>query len=823
MEIQYAVDLIFDGNCILFTGAGAATTALNISNNTLKPAHQLTELLFEKCDVESNDNLSDAVDEYLEKFGEFGLIKLLKDEYTVKEIQPEHQVLGSVRWKRIYTTNYDGVLEMAYSANSKVLTSVTLTDKLFNYKDKSRVCVHLNGYIGRLTPDTLKGEFKLSDTSYLVTTDFLDNEWISLFKNDLAVSDAIFFVGFSLRYDLDLKRIIYSNEKLRDKCFFITRENEHETNVKSLRKFGTPFSIGLKNFAETISARSETYIPKQKNPIQFHSFSQPEIHTVPSDIKDIDFYQLLFEGKIDHALLQFSLFNPNDYHYYLERDETAGVIKDIDNGSKNFVVLSDLGNGKTLFINGLKLLLKNSGYEVFEFNRYYDTIEKEIEEICTNIERPVLFIENYSKHLDVIEKIKLLKTDLVLILTERHLVNDISQSKLEEILTGEIIPVDLNRLSENEIDKVIFLLDKYGFIGDLSAYSDDRKRNHFREKCHNNFREILIDRIKSQNILDRFRSIVENFETKRFYSDAITLILASKLFDFRLELDDLTYIFVELLNDREFTRDSGVKEFVNFYRQEISVTSSVLAEAILVEVLSPTDVVTTMIKVCKKLNSRREDKNIRDILRSIVSFSNMQRILRKDITNQYKYSILNFFEEIKNLEFCNHNPHFWLQYAIARLSERDYAIADSYFQTAYAYAKNRPSFDTYQIDNHYARQILENENYNGETETCMSQFLKAHKILANPQSENRTRHYPFKVARNYFPFYERFFNKINEQDKIVYLRCCKEILNRIDDYLRNVEAYRVRRDVKEAKNLLETILQREKEWLSKPNAKPGPA
>lgn len=813
MELQTAIDLVFDGNCTLFTGAGASITATNIRNEPIKPAFQLTEFLYQKCNMESNGSLSDAVDEYLEQFGEYGLINLLKEQYSVKEIKPEHETLGSVSWKRIYTSNYDSVLESAYIKNEKVLTPVTLRDRLYHHKDKSRVCIHLNGYIDRLTPDTLKNEFKLSDTSYLTTINFLDNEWISLFKNDLNVSDVIFFVGFSLKYDLDLKRIIYNNQNLKEKCFFILRENEIEANLKTVAKFGVACPIGLEKFSRLINSQRANYLPKEKKLFTFHSFTKLEFSENPSNLKDIDFRNLFFEGKIDYSLLQFSLFNPDDYYYYVERDKTELVFSELNNNKRNFVILSDLGNGKTLFISGLKFSLKNKGYEVFEFTKYYDTIEKELEEICTNVPKPVLIIENYSKHLELIEKIKLLRTDLILILTERNLVNDLSQMKLEEILSDDFKTIDLNRLSEKEVDKIIFLLDKYGFFGEVAPYSIDRKRRYINDKCHNNFREILIDRFKSENILNKFKSIVETFENKKYYSDAITLILTSKLFDFHLDLDDLAYIYTELLNEREFTRNAGVKEFVNFYRQEISVTSSVLAEAILLEVMNPTDIVTAMVKVCKKLNSRREDKNIKNILRSIVSFSNMQKILRKDISNQYKYSLLNFFEEIKNLEFCHKNPHFWLQYAIARLSERDYSIADSYFATAYAYAKHRPSFDTYQIDNHFARHILENEIYNGDSETCMPQFLKAHKILSNPHDKNQTRHYPYRVAQNYFPFYDRFFKKLNDQDKVVFLRCCEEMINRIDDYINNTEVFRRKRVVVETKKAIEGILQREQALL----------
>ena len=83
-------------------------------------------------------------------------------------------------------------------------------------------------------------------------------------------------------------------------------------------------------------------------------------------------------------------------------------------------------------------------------------------------------------------------------------------------------------------------------------------------------------------------------------------------------------------------------------------------------------------------------------------FTNIQQALNKEDSN-YKYNILRYYENIKSLPSCDRNPHFWLQYAIVKLSEHDYEQAKIYFNAAYSFAKRIDNFDTYQIDNHYAR------------------------------------------------------------------------------------------------------------------------
>ncbi|RRD61434.1 SIR2 family protein [Tannerella forsythia] len=813
MSLQNAIDLIFEGNCILFTGAGASLMAVNIKEENLKTAKQLTDLLYDKCGLQSDNNLSYAVDEYIEQHGEHELIQLLKEQYSVRTISEEQEILGSVDWKRIYTTNYDRVLETAYMKNGKHLTPVTLSDKPYDFKDKKTLAIHLNGYIDRLTPETLNGEFKLSEASYLAN-DFVNNDWGTLFRQDLKTSDVVFFVGFSLNHDLDLKRVIYATPELIDKCFFIMSDNENATAVRNVKKYGNPILIGLNMFTQMIKEQRKSYVPIAKSVFRPLCFSTPqEITNVPPDIKDKDFYKLLVEGSINYSILQHSVFSPNEFPYYLFREKLESTMNSIENGAKNILITSDLGNGKTLFIKGLSYLLKKLGYNVFEFTKYYATLDRELEEICSKITKPVIIVESYSHHFDILAIIKNLRsTDLVLIVSERSLTNDLVFPKYEEKLESDYHPVDLNVLTEIEMQGLVSLIDKYGLWGRYSTYHNDRKLEFISDptKCRKNIRLLLLKLLNSPDIISRFSNVISTIQNKRNYYEAIVLLLVSKIFNFNIDLDDLVYALDdEVLNKPSFQKDPVVREFVNFDENRIVVKSAVLAETILSNVMGSRGIVDTLIKICKRLDNRRDDKNIKIILREVISFSNLQRILQKD-TSEYKFNILRFFEEIRNMKHCSSNPHYWLQYAIARLSEREYELADNYFNSAYSFAKKLDWFDPYQIDNHYARHLLENEIYNGDKTTAMSQFLKAHKILSNPNDRSKTRHYPFRVAQKYYPFYEMYFSFLSKQDKIIFIHSCKEILNRIEGYMRNTEGYRIRKEVQETKLLLNQIVENNK-------------
>ncbi len=809
MEISDAIKIILDGDGMLFTGAGASLTAINLKGEKPKTLNELTLFLYQKCNIGSDGNISYATDEFLNTHGEAALIQLLKEEYTIKEINQELTTIAGVDWKRIYTTNYDNSIELAYHRLSKTLTTVNLNDRPYYYKDKKQLIIHLNGDINSLNFDTLNNSFKLTEPSYL-SQDFRDSEWINLFRQDLNTSPAIFFVGFSLNSDLDLKRIMYSSPELINKTFFILSEHESEATLRNVSRYGTPLQIGIEGLAHLIEEEKKSFVKKLKREKRFFCFNQIKFDDLPPDITDKDFYSLIQEGDINPKVLQYSVLASKEYPYYVFRDKLTATVNSIKNGTKNILITSDIGNGKTLFVKGLCLLLKKEGYNVFEYNKFFSTQDREIEDICTKEGRNVIVIESYNHHNEVFNLIESLRSDTILILTERSIINDVTYYKLEQALNSAIYFVDINVLSDAEIDILIQLFDHYGYWGDKAHFNYNQKFQFIADSgstggCSRSIRLLLLKQFEANNIIKRFGNLISTLQSKKTYNEALALILVSNVFNFTLQLDDLVYVLDdEILNNFSFRRNNAVREFVNFDESKIKVKSSVMSEAILRNNMNSNILIDTLIKVCSRLDNRRDDKNVKIILKELISFSNLQSILKKD-TSDYKFNILRFFEGVRNMKYCQKNPHFWLQYAIARLAEREYNLADKYFQSAYSLSKKIDWFDTYQIDNHYARYLIENEIYYGSLDTCMGQFLKAHKILSNPLDRSKTRHYPFRVAQNYFPFYQKYYTDLPKKDKEIFIHSCKEILLKIDLYLKNTENYRIKKEVEKAKDLISEI------------------
>jgi hypothetical protein len=124
----------------------------------------------------------------------------------------------------------------------------------------------------------------------------------------------------------------------------------------------------------------------------------------------------------------------------------------------------------------------------------------------------------------------------------------------------------------------------------------------------------------------------------------------------------------------------------------------------------------------------------------------------------------------------------------------EYSRARVYFSTAYSFAEKKPWFDSFQIDNQFARFLLENEISIGTKDTCMIAFKDAHNILIKSLDSF---HYTFKVAINYYYFYNKFYTEITMSEKKFLDMACITMLEKAKRYQNFIPDYRHSRYVKE--------------------------
>jgi hypothetical protein len=80
--------------------------------------------------------------------------------------------------------------------------------------------------------------------------------------------------------------------------------------------------------------------------------------------------------------------------------------------------------------------------------------------------------------------------------------------------------------------------------------------------------------------------------------------------------------------------------------------------------------------------------------------------------------------------------------------------AKRYFATSYSLAEER-RWDTFQIDNHYARYLLVRATEDAPFAEAMQLFREA-RTLINRQIRTDYLHYPYRVAASYQALFDRF-------------------------------------------------------------------
>lgn len=812
MELKEAIRCLLDGNAILFAGSGFSQGAIKNDGTPLSTAEPLSHKLLDRCGFSKEeyvDDLGKASEIYKELEGEVGLVEFLHKEFTVCNITQEQHYLSVLPWMRIYTTNYDNVFTIAYQQERKKLNEVVLSDRINDIYDKSTLCIHLNGMVSRLDIDKLKDELKLTNSSYL-TDSFRKSPWLRFFQTDLETAKAVFFVGYSMQYDLDIQRLVFSSESLKKKAFFILWEKESRANQILVQRFGDVLTIGVSGFTNSIREIQKSYMPQPTRLLPLLCFAEARIiKSIPS-ILDKDAFDLFFRGNYsDMSKVYYSLKSPEYVKFCFYRDKLDDVLRVIKKGERNILVHSSLGNGKTIFLTSLSSLLVQEGYSVYTFQKYRNTLNSEIERICQISGSCAVVFDRYADYISYLEIFKNFRNDQLLILAERTAVNDIRYERIANMF-GEFYNVDLNKLNNNEATQFIEILDYYGFWSEKAGLRRDEKLEFIMHDCRGSIGRVILQLLHSEHILQQYKEIINGIRNKQQYYDAIIFILISQVAGFDVDTDVLiNALDANQLNSPSFRQNYMVREFIDFNGNMVKPCSSIVANVLLEEIFQSDIIVDVMIRIYNQLNEQRSQHDIRRVLQKMMNYSNLQHILNKKDTS-YKFNLIHFYEAIRPLASCAENPHFWLQYAILKLSEYDYTTANVYFNNAYAFAKRMPDFDTYQIDNHHARFLLENEITFGSQTTCMLAFQSAHEILMDPKHKEDAYFYPYRVSQKYYPFYEKYFKGMNKNEKNFFLISCESMLERTEWYLANHSIQEGRRDVLSAKDLLIKILREQK-------------
>ncbi|MDK0804016.1 SIR2 family protein [Clostridium perfringens] len=785
MDINEAIIHILNGDAILFAGAGFSYGAQNINGEKFLLGNELSEKMIKDADLDEDDlNLEYISELYIEEKGIESFIALMKREYICKAYSNSHKIISNLNWKRIYTTNYDNIIEKSSLDSGKYRPFITANDKIRCYNNKNDVVIHLNGYIERLNEDTVFNEFKLTNESYMNKE--VINQWSFLLEEDLNNSKCIIFVGYSLEYDKSIQELIAATEKLREKCFFITF-NPTKRSLRLMEKYGQVLEIGVDGFAKKIEEIKKDYKTLKIEPklMCFEKFNPRKYKNL--EFLDKDITELLFYGKINYN----HLVNNSKSKYIIKRDITDSIVNQLLSDIELEIITSDLGNGKTIFLEYLKKELANYGdvYTLTEINNYFID---DLDMISKSTNKKFIFVENYNLYLNSkyfkyfnLHKSKTMK----FIFSARSYINDNFYVKLVDKLKineNYIAINNINKLSENEISKIIELIDEYNLWGEKATEKYNKKKEFIQEECNCQIRDVLLYLFRSEIISKKIDRIIEDLRTKKEMRELIIIAFVNRIVDLNLNLENMLLILGIPRLSASITQHKNMNELFSFGSNEITIKSSIVGYYILQNNKFDLEVVDTLVKMMISINKQTYIFKYREIMKLLLAFSNLRIILNSKAEN-FSKNVISFYERIKNLEFNKENPFFWLQYAIARMDIKDYKEAKLYLESAYAYAKSKKTQEVYQLDSHKARFLLESTIYYNNYNEAYKNFMEAHSLIYYNSNKPANLHYPLKQAIFYHEFYIKFYELFDETQKGMFLFSCNQIKDKFNEHSNALE------------------------------------
>lgn len=213
------METLSPNSSILFLGSGFSAGATNIAGEALPLAGGLKSK-FSKILQLSDDsldlkNLADEIDYKNDP----PLYDLLYDTFTAGAVSPAQRSIILSNWQRIYTTNYDDVVEFCLHSGNIKYDSYSCSDARPN-KVASGSVIHLHGDIRHTTVDNVLEQLVLNERSY-VRQYFEQSRWYDQFIRDLRFCSACFFIGYSLS-DFHIAALLSGVPRLKGRLYFIT-------------------------------------------------------------------------------------------------------------------------------------------------------------------------------------------------------------------------------------------------------------------------------------------------------------------------------------------------------------------------------------------------------------------------------------------------------------------------------------------------------------------------------------------------------------------------------------------------------------------------
>lgn len=784
MEIQDAIKHAIDGEAVLFLGAGFSVGGKNRNNENLPTARELSRRMCKKIGLPESDELAIVSDRFIDdpKVGKgvTELINFLRQElYCVSTSKMQDEIF-KLPWMRIYTTNYDNIPEMCTRKAGIEREVITATLPRRAVSSTKGAIVHMNGTVIGIDEKKFYEEFKITNSNYM-KEGFLDSPWGGKFVKDINNCKAIFFVGYSMKYDLELQKIMHGN--IKEKAIFIDKQDVSDDQEYIFGKWGKFYPIEISGLQKEISKISEIYKPIQCVN-DFKSVEEFYIEKYTNtDVKPNDVINLLVYGKC------------NKYHFrnkdfILEREKLLEDVRIVLKSKKICLIHSNLGNGKSIALLYLasKLIEDYRIYFVYNTNFIQDDLEK-IK--LRKSQNHIILVDDYDMQFSVLKELSFdFPENIKVIATSRSSMSDMLYDTLVSDLgvkNDDIGVLNIEIITEYERGKLIDLLDKYNLWGNNSLLSRREKDLLINKNYRNRLSSVFYLLLDSNVINDKVNDVLTDVKN----TEILKYLYAQSMCDicnFKLKGSEIAYIAdVDFSEIYKASLSNDFKEVFIRTTEDIELRSSIFLQYLIRQEKQYYEI-ANLLSVMYANSFKIQGKEYDTIRKKIISRSNLIEIFGgKKRNNKWKQrdkEIYDFYCSIQ--DYAKNNPFFWLQFAITALNLNYFTDSKIYFENAYSYSKGLGKFDSFQLDTHYARFLLE-EMVVYDQKLDFEKFIKAHRLLMDNSNAEIRLAYVLRQVGIYKQISDSFKVDFTLEQNLEFNKTIKEIYNKFEDYFSAIE------------------------------------
>ena len=801
MDLQQVIKYVMDEDAVLFLGAGISYGGTNASGGKMKVGRDLSYAICDDLGIPKSDNLTISSSRYIEdencKKGLEKFIEFLQRELICVETTPDQDIICKLPWMRIYTTNYDNIVELSSEKQGICRETITITNTMYSAaRHMEQAIIHINGFIKKLDERTFYDEFKITDDNYN-RDGLLQSPWRNLFETDLKKAKTVVFIGYSLKYDQELVRCI-ANLNIKDKCVFIDCNSLGEDDEFKIKRYGTLYKIGTTGFAQEILEVAKNYKPNAKM-IELSGFEKREFASYYSDehYSSKDVIDLLVKGKLDIQYI-------TQEGYCVHRKEMIDDAMEQIKKKQVVIIQSKLGNGKTVFLECLayELLKEYNVYFLKNIDNYIDDLQliQSVENQCN-----VIMIDDYGYYIQFMKALGgNFPENLKLVITCRTAINiNLYYDLTEKYGYSEenLYLCDIDKMTDVDVIELVKVLNKNRLWGKFDTMNFSQKKKMIKKDYGANMSKIFYLLLQSEEIERQIKKVVGVLDEKMQLRKFVIVQAINSLCRLKLSYSDLCK-FVNISDSllRSYAMNQDVREILDSENNQFILSSAIYVQYLVKKGNMKKEMIEMLTKLYEECS--KNDVWIRKYVQQrkfLVSRSNIKLVFSSQgkLTTQDEQEIFNYYDSIKNMPTATDNPFFWLQFGITALNLKRYPLTRIYFDNAYANADKIDDFDSYQIDTHYARLLMcaEMSSNRNDKESALENFYRAHNLLWKNSNSGTNLSYVLKQTGLYMDYYETYKKLLNEDEKEKYLATAYKMENKYMKYFEIKDLFKVPIDV----------------------------